>query len=111
MKKVLGITLILALSITALGCSAQPTTSNQPPATSNQPSATKDYSGTYTGYSWKEEAKGTKLDEAKEKIETVLTLDKNGIITDAKLLFYVKDKEGKWYTRTDSSADVSVDLM
>lgn len=103
MKKVLGFVLVLALSVTTLGCSTQPTTSNQPPAS-------KDYSGTYTGYSWKEEAKGTKLDEAKEKIETVLTLDKNGVITDAKLLFYVKDKEGKWYTRTDSSAEVSVDF-
>ena len=73
-------------------------------------SCSKNYSGTYTGYSWKDEAKGVPLEKATEKIETVLTLDKKGIITDAKMLFYVMDKDGKWYTRQTDKAEVTVDF-
>lgn len=69
-----------------------------------------DYSGTFVGYSWKGEAEGITLEEAGEKIETELTLDSDGVITDAKMLFLKQDKEGNWFTRTDSEADVTVDF-
>jgi hypothetical protein len=69
-----------------------------------------DYSGTFVGYSWKGEAEGITLEEADEKIETELTLDADGVITDAKMLFLKDDGEGNWFTRTDSEADVNVDF-
>lgn len=70
----------------------------------------KNYSGTFTGYSWKDEVKGVKLEDAKEKIETVITLDRKGIIQDVKMLFYVQDKDGNWYTRQSDKAEVLVDF-
>lgn len=69
-----------------------------------------DYSGTFVGYSWKGEVEGITLEEAEQKIETELTIDADGIITDAKMLFLKLDGEGEWYTRTDSEADVNVDF-
>ena len=103
MKKLFIFALIAVISLSIFGCSANT------PAPANTPAA-KDYSGTYTGYSWKGEAKGTTLNEAAQKIETVLTLDNKGVITDASMLFYKQDKEGKWYTRQDPSAEVAVDF-
>ena len=70
----------------------------------------KNYNGTYVGYSWKGEAKGVSLEDATEKIETTLTLDKKGVITDAKMLFYIKAKDGSWYTRQTTTADIGVDF-
>ncbi|OHD36596.1 MAG: hypothetical protein A2015_02945 [Spirochaetes bacterium GWF1_31_7] len=69
----------------------------------------KDYSGIYTGYSWQGEAQGVLLSDATQKIETTLTLDKKSKITDAKILFYVKNKKGEWKTRQDTNADVKID--
>ncbi len=68
-----------------------------------------DLSGTYVGYSWKGESSGKTLEEASQKIETTLVLDKDGNILDAKILFW-KLKDGSWYTRQDGTARVSVDL-
>ncbi|PRX27173.1 hypothetical protein BX659_11738 [Orenia metallireducens] len=70
----------------------------------------KDYSGTYVGYSWKGESKEVLLEDAAQKIETKLTIDSKGIITDASMLFFKKDKEGNWYTRQDTKAEVNVDF-
>jgi hypothetical protein len=72
--------------------------------------AGKDYSGTHVGYSWQSEAKGTTLEEATQKIETTLTLDKKGTILDAKMNFLVKAKDGTWFARNDTSAEVAVDF-
>lgn len=69
----------------------------------------KDYSGTYKGVYWKDHSKGVSLKDAKQKIETVLTLDKDGIISDAKIDFLVL-KNGKWIARNNPEADVSVDF-
>ncbi len=65
--------------------------------------------GTYVGYSWKGESSGVLLEDASQKIETVLTLDDDGIITDAKMLFW-KSSDGSWYTRQDGTSRISVDL-
>ncbi|MCS5420791.1 MULTISPECIES: hypothetical protein [Psychrilyobacter] len=69
----------------------------------------KDYSGTYKGVYWKDHSKGVSLKDAKQKIETVLTLEKNGTISNAKIDFLVL-KNGKWIARNDPEADVSVDF-
>ncbi len=65
--------------------------------------------GTYVGYSWKAESKGTTLEDATQKIQTIITLDEDGVITDASMLFF-KLSSGSWYTRQDSTARVSADL-
>jgi hypothetical protein len=71
----------------------------------------KDYSGEFTGYSWKGESKGVSFEEAVQKIETVLVLDKKGNITAASIDFLKKSKSGdSWYKRDDSKATVSVDF-
>lgn len=69
-----------------------------------------DYSGTYTGYSWGGETSGTSLEDAKSKIETTLTLDKNGVIQDAKLDFLAKNSDGSWRARNNPEAQVQVDF-
>ncbi len=69
-----------------------------------------DYSGTYVGYSWKDEDEGVTLDDASQKVETTITLDADGTITDVDMLFLKKDKEGNWYSRTETDADVMVDF-
>ncbi len=70
----------------------------------------RDYSGTYTGYAWKDEIKGVSLEEAKEKIVTTLTLDKDSTILDAKMDFLVQKSDGSWSSRLDESADIKVDF-
>jgi len=65
--------------------------------------------GTYVGYSWKGESKGTTLEEASQKIQTILTINEEGVITDASMLFF-KLSQGSWYTRQDSTARVSANL-
>lgn len=64
---------------------------------------------TYTGYSWKGEAKGETLEKASEKIETKLTLEKDGTIKDVKMDFLVK-KGDNWIQRNDPKAEVGVDF-
>lgn len=93
MKKVLSMLLIGLMCLSVVSCSQK-----------------TDYSGTYTGYSWGGESKGVPIENATSKIETVLTLDSEGLITDAKVLFYKKNGDGKWYARQDTSAQVDVDF-
>lgn len=90
MKKLLIFILLIVLVFTFTACTG------------------KDYSGTYTGYSWKDEAKGVILEDATEKIETKLTLDKKGAITDVEMDFLVL-KNDQWIKRNDPSATVSFD--
>ncbi len=68
-----------------------------------------DYSGTYVGYSWKGESKGTTLDEAGQKIETKLTLSEDGTITAVEFDFLKKSGE-EWIKRDDSTAEVTTDF-
>ncbi|MPW24937.1 hypothetical protein GC105_03935 [Alkalibaculum sp. M08DMB] len=67
-----------------------------------------DYSGAYTGYSWKDEANGVSLEDTTEKIETTLTLDSDGIITAVDMDFLVL-KDDQWIKRNDPTAVVSFD--
>lgn len=68
-----------------------------------------DYSGTYIGYSWRAESKGTTLEEATQKIQTILTLDEDGVITDAQMIFW-KLIDNHWVSRQGGDATVSVDF-
>jgi len=68
-----------------------------------------DMSGVYVGYSWKDEDAGVLLEDASQKVETRLTLDADGNILDAKMLFW-KLKDGSWYTRQDGTAHITADL-
>jgi hypothetical protein len=65
--------------------------------------------GHYVGYSWQGEVDGVELAEANQYIETILELDEDGIITDAKMRFFVQ-KDGFWITRQSGNAFVSVDF-
>ncbi len=114
MKKFSLLLMIIVMVFALAACGANEATNEEPKEeiveVTNEVVDEKDYSGTFTGYSWKGEAKGTTLEEASQKIETTLTLDSEGVITDAKMLFLKKNKEGNWYARQDSAADVSVDF-
>lgn len=103
MKKM--IMLVIGFVVTLTGC----TTSTPKETTTPTPDG-QDYAGTYVGYSWKGEADGVTLEEATQKIETTLTLDSDGVITDVQMLFLVQDKEGNWYSRTETDATVEVDF-
>jgi len=65
--------------------------------------------GRYVGYSWQGEVDGVELADATQYIETILELDEDGIITDAKMRFYVL-QDGFWTTRQSGNAFVSVDF-
>lgn len=104
MKKIIALALTLVVVLT--GCS----TSTTPEATPTPEADGVDYAGTYVGYSWKGEVEGVTLEEATQKIETTLTLDSSGVITDVQMLFLVQDKEGNWYSRTETDATVEVDF-
>ncbi len=69
----------------------------------------ENYRGTYRGVYWKGHSKGLSLEEAKQKIETVLTLEKDGTISDAKIDFWVLKNE-RWVARNNPEAEVSVDF-
>jgi len=66
--------------------------------------------GTYVGHSWEGESSGVLLEDANQKIETILTLDEDGMITDASILFW-KLSDNSWYTRQDGTARIDSDLM
>ncbi len=127
MKKFISIASILALSISVVACDTTENETTQPETpvenTENADVTTDeevtdeemteeetDLSGTYVGYSWKGESKGTTLEEAKQKIETTLELDKDGNIVSAKMDFLKMDSEGNWYARNDASGSVEVDF-
>ncbi|UMZ74806.1 hypothetical protein [Natranaerofaba carboxydovora] len=65
--------------------------------------------GTYVGYSWQGEADGAELDEAERYIETILELDEDGIIQNAKMRYF-QMYDGYWGTRNDDAADIWVDF-
>ncbi len=89
----IGVIAILALALGVTSCSSE------------------DYSGTYTGYSWRGESKGVALEDATQKIETVLVLDKDGTILDASVNFMKLNSAGDgWYNRNDESATIEVDF-
>lgn len=66
-----------------------------------------DYAGYHVGYSWSGESQGVTLEEADSYIETILQLDSDGTILDAKMRFFVQ-KDGFWVPRQSGNASVSV---
>ena len=65
--------------------------------------------GSNIGYSWRGEVDGVEFADATQYIETILELDEDGVITDAKMRFYVLS-DGFWTTRQSGNAYVSVDF-
>ena len=105
MKNKLSLLLILLIIAALMSCK-----DNEAAKETAVPAAVeKSIAGSYIGYSWKGESKGTALEDATQKIQTILTLDENGVITDASMLFW-KLSGGSWYTRQDSTARISADL-
>jgi hypothetical protein len=96
MKKVFA--LIVVTMLILVGCS-----------TSEPADSDTSLAGRYVGYSWRGEAKGVTFEDADQYIETTLILDENGIITDAKMLFWVL-KDGFWTTRQSGNAHVEIDF-
>ena len=92
MKKILVLALILVAGFTLIGCDKG-----------------ADYSGVYTGYSWKDESKGVAFEDATEYIESKMTLSKSGIILDFELDFKVKTASG-WVSRLNQTSTVSIDF-
>jgi len=109
MKKILVFGLILFSSVTLVACTKTVEVDKIVYEDKIVEVEVESIAGTYVGYSWKGEATGTLLENASQKIETTITLDEDGIITDAKILFW-KMKDGSWYTRQDGTARISVDL-
>jgi len=68
----------------------------------------EDHSGEYLGYSWKDESKGVSFEDATEIIESKMTLNKKGIITDFQMDFKVKRGE-VWVSRLDQTSTVTID--
>jgi hypothetical protein len=90
MKRILAMVMLLIVAFTSVACS------------------TEDFSGEYIGYSWKGESQGVTLEEATEKIETKITLDKKGVITNFEMDFLVL-KNDQWIKRNDPTATISFD--
>ncbi len=65
--------------------------------------------GRYVGYSWRGEVDGVELEEASAYIETIIELDNEGTITDAKILYFVQ-KDGFWIPRQSGNSYVEVDF-
>ena len=101
------IVLLLATLFLITACSpAQTGASEEPaPAQPAAPEAQTSLAGRYVGYSWRGEAGGGTFEEADQYIETILELDENGIITDAKMRFFVLN-DGYWTTRQSGNAFV-----
>ncbi len=68
----------------------------------------KDYSGVYRGFSWRGEQKGVVLEDASQLVETILTLDKDAIITDFEMNFIKVGDDYSTLYRNDPSATVEI---
>ncbi len=66
------------------------------------------YAGKYVGYSWRGEARGVAFKNADQYVETILELDDDGIIVDAKINFFIK-VDGFWTMRQSGHALVIAD--
>ncbi len=117
MKKFIAITSVLTLTLAITSCASNKqvqveneTNTDIEAKTKEETSDEMDLSGTYVGYSWKGESKGVTLEEAVEKIETTLVLEKDGTIVDVKMNFFKRDNEGNWYARNDNTGSVDVDF-
>ncbi len=99
MKKLIKLLCVMsALSLFVIGCSSDDKTDNT------------DYSGTYTGYSWKGEIEGVAFEDASQYIETTITLDKKGVITDFKMDFVKVGDDGTKTYRNNPDAEVTTNF-
>ena len=64
--------------------------------------------GRYVGYAWQGEVEDVAFEDAETYIETILTLDDDGIITDAKINTFTL-RDGYWTMRQSGNATVVVD--
>ena len=97
--------MLLGAIIIVLGLIALPNLTDNPMVTG----AGDGFEGRYVGYSWGGEADGVEFEEADRYIETILELDEDGFITDARMKFYVQE-DGYWIPRQSGSAYVDVDF-
>lgn len=67
------------------------------------------FAGRYVGYSWQGEARGVALEDANQRIETILELNDEGIITSFTMRFWVR-MDGFWTTRQSGNAYVAIDF-
>ena len=72
-------------------------------------SGTAGFDGYHVGYSWSGEAGGTTLEEAGAYIETILKLDEDANILDARVRYFQRT-DGYWTTRQSGNARVTVDF-
>lgn len=91
MKKIILLLVLFTFAITIIACSKD-----------------TGYEGEYVGYSWSGENKDVAFEDATQYIETKMTLDKNGIITDYTMDFKVK-KNDVWVSRLDQTSTVTID--
>lgn len=91
MKKISLVIILLLIAATLFACSED-----------------TGYAGEYIGYSWAGEATGVTFEDATQYIETKMTLDKDGVITDLELDFKVK-RGDTWVSRLDQTSTVAID--
>lgn len=72
-------------------------------------SGTTGFDGYHVGYSWSGEARGTPLEDAGAYIETILKLDEDANILDARVRYWQR-VDGFWTTRQAGNAVISVDF-
>lgn len=100
--------IIAALTLTVMLFTVACNGSEESPTPSAPESpAPRSYAGTFAGFSWQGEASGTAFEDATQYIQTILTLDEDGTILDAKLDFFVM-KDGYWIARESGNAFVSI---
>ena len=75
---------------------------------SNNDETKESLAGRYVGYSWSGEVDGVKLEDATTYIETILTLDDDGTISDVKLNTFTL-MDGYWTMRQSGNATVVID--
>jgi hypothetical protein len=67
------------------------------------------FDGYHVGYSWAGEARGTAFEDAGAYIETILKLDEDANILDARMRYFQRS-QGYWTTRQSGQASVSVNF-
>lgn len=103
LKRYIVAALTLTVMLFAVACNG---TDDSATPTPESP-APRSYAGTFAGFSWQGEASGTAFEDASQYIQTILTLDEDGTILDAKLDFFVM-KDGYWIARESGNAFVSI---
>lgn len=101
MKSTLGLGLsVIAITLALTACEPERVVIESGPA---------GFAGYHVGYSWAGEASGTAFEDAGSYIETILLLDEDAIIRDAKITYWQR-VDGYWTTRQAGNAFVTVDF-